>query len=94
MALLFRRLHEALDRNTAAFDRNAAAFDRNAAASDRNAAAFEDLQVVIRESRIREERAFRAFEARLEEHGETIRAQTEALWKLLERWGQGPTSAS
>ena len=88
------RNNQAFERNNQAFERNNQAFERNNQAFDRNTAAFEDLQVVIRESRVREERAFRSFEAKLEEFGAIIRAQTDAMWKLLERWGEGPTPGS
>ena len=75
---------------------------------ERNAQAFEDLQVVIRDSARREERslqgferALEAFERRMERRGlqteantAQIRAQTEAIWRMFDRWGEGPTPAS
>src|SRR3954451_12157663 len=67
--LLFRRLHEKFDqidatveRNTQAFERNAQASERNAQAFERNERAFEDLQLVIRENRLLQERSLERFE--------------------------------
>jgi hypothetical protein len=84
---ILRRLHATLDRVDATIDRNTQA--------------FEDLQVVIRESRIREERAFQGLErafarhdAALEDMRADIRANTEAILRLLDRWGEGPAAAS
>ena len=88
---VFRRLNETLDRIDSTIDRNTRA--------------FEDLQLVIRESRIREERALTHFEealdawtsrvsAQLEANTAQVRAQTAAIWRMLDRWGEGPTPAS
>jgi hypothetical protein len=78
--VLFRRLHATLDRVDATIDRNTQA--------------FEDLQVVIRESRIREERALQRFEATMERISADVNAHTEAIWRLVDRWGEGPSPAS
>jgi hypothetical protein len=78
--VLFRRLHATLDRVDATIDRNTQA--------------FEDLQVVIRESGIREERALQRFEATMERISADVNAHTEAIWRLLDRWGEGPSPAS
>jgi hypothetical protein len=68
---------------------------------ERNARAFEDLQVVIRDSATRQERALRVVERRLDAgtaqiraNTEATRAHTEAIWRMLDRWGEGPTPAS
>ena len=92
-------------RSVAVFRRLHATLDRIDSTIDRNTRAFEDLQVVIRESRVREERALTHFEealdawtsrvsAQLEANTAQVRAQTEAIWKLLDRWGEGPSPAS
>ena len=105
MAHVFRRLHATLDRIDATIDRNSDAFERNSEAFDRYVRAFEDLQAVIRESRVREERALQAFEQRLDANATLLarqmeantrrtEAMTEALWRMLDRWGEGPTPAS
>ena len=58
---------------------------------------MEDTHEAIRESGIRFERAMQALDRRsaaLEEESRAwrgrIEAQTEAIWKLLDRWGEGP----
>src|SRR5881397_1918849 len=63
-----------------------AAVDRNAQAIDRNTQAFEDLRVVIRESRILEERALQSFERSndrvavvLEDFRSDLQAHTQAI---------------
>jgi hypothetical protein len=68
---------------------------------ERNAQAFEDLRVEIREGRIRSERSLQSFERRMEQMGSQIEASTErtragtrAIWRMLDRWGEGPTPAS
>src|SRR4051794_21218700 len=108
MALLFRRLHEALGRNERAFERSEQAFERSEQAFERSERAFErneqafaDLQVVIRESRIREERALQSLEATVKhliEHIDRINADADARMQavrtMLDRWGEGPTAAS
>ena len=80
MPLLFRRLHEK--------------FDQIDATIERNTRAFEDLQVVIRENRLLQERSLARFEQRMEDMGRQIRANTEATWRMLDRLGEGPTPAS
>jgi phage-related minor tail protein len=65
---------------------------------ERNAQAFEDLQVVIRDSATREERALTHFEQALDAWtqrvSEQLEANTAAVWRMLDRWGEGPTPAS
>jgi hypothetical protein len=65
---------------------------------ERNAQAFEDLQVVIRDSATREERALTRFEQALDAWtqrvSEQLEANTAAVWRMLDRWGEGPTPAS
>ena len=97
----FERNADAFERNADAFERNAEAFERNAEASDRNtraferhAEAFDDLQTVIRETRILEERALQRFEATMDRISADVNAHTEAIWRLLDRWGEGPSPAS
>ena len=75
---------------------------------ERNAQAFEDLQIVIRDSATRHEkalqqvdraldrvdRALEHFEDALRENTQWTRAGTEAIRRMLDRWGEGPTPAS
>jgi hypothetical protein len=71
-----------------------ATLERNNQALEHNARAFEDLQLVIRESSLRVERALQAFERRMEHQNARIQAGTDAIWRVLDRWGEGPTPAS
>jgi hypothetical protein len=84
---IFRRLHATLDRIDETFERNTHAFDRNTQA-------FDDLGVVIRESRFLQERSLQRFEAAIDDMRAEIRANTDAILKMLDRWGEGPTPAS
>jgi hypothetical protein len=68
---------------------------------ERNAEAFADLQVVIRETATRQERSLQAFERRMERLGKQIEANTarvqagtDAIWRMLDRWGEGPSPTS
>jgi hypothetical protein len=94
-----------IDRNTATIERNMLAFERNQQAFERNQQAFEDLQVVIRENRILGERNAQGFaedlreilnrhDAAFNELRDEIRANTRAVWRMVDRWGEGPTPAS
>ena len=80
MPLLFRRLHDALDRNTAAFERHAEAFD--------------DFRDAFRQDRLRSERMFSELLSAVGEMREDIRTHTKAIESLLDRFGEGPTPAS
>ena len=80
MPPLFRRFHDQ--------------FDRIDTTIDRNTQAFAELQAVIRENRLLNQRALERFEATMERLDEQLRANTEATWRMLDRWGEGPTAAS
>ena len=81
-------------RSTEQFDAILARIDRNS----------EDTRLYIRESGIRFERAMQAMDRRMlaleeewranreesREGREELRANTKAIWALLDRWGYGP----
>lgn len=95
----------AFERNEAAFERHEHAFERHGQAFEQ---AFEDLRIAMREDRVLAERRTQAFEQtlgrlveRLDDMGVEIRANTtqlkaltDATFKMLDRFGEGPMPAS
>lgn len=68
---------------------------------ERNTRAFDDLIVALREIRMSQDRITRELVAEISDQRAEIRAQTarleahtRAIWKMLDRWGEGPTPAS
>ena len=80
------------------FDRFLERFDAHIARMDVHMA---ETRAAIREAAIRNERALQTFEARLHlledefrDSRAERRAHIDALQRLLDRWGEGPTPAS
>ena len=70
--------------------------DRIGEALERNTRAFEDLIVAIREFRLSQDRNGRVLErlaAEIVDQRAETRAQTRAVLKVLDRWGDGPAAA-
>lgn len=61
---------------------------------DRLATAVDDLRVTLRDMNARQERVLREVVAAIVDMRAEIRANTEATWKMLDRFGEGPTPAS
>jgi hypothetical protein len=94
VGLLFRRLHEKLDQIDATIDRNTRAFERSEQA-------FSDFQLAFRQDRLRAERVYQEqlaatmeVRASIAEMRDEIRANTQAILRMLDRWGEGPSPAS
>jgi hypothetical protein len=61
---------------------------------DRIATALDEFRVALREMNLRQERVLTGFMAELADSRAQLRANTEATWRMLDRWGEGPTPAS
>jgi hypothetical protein len=93
----FERQSGAFDRQAEAFDRHAEAFDRHAEAFVRQAAAFDRLTRRIERSENLFIQAISDIDAsiqrsveRLDDMGDSIRANTQAVLSMLDRLGPAP----
>ena len=86
----FERHAEAYDRHAAAFERNSAAFERNSAAFERHAAALDGQRDTFRVQAEIFEAGFRGMIEKLDEMSRDIRANTQAVLRLLDRFDGGP----
>jgi hypothetical protein len=78
-----------------------AAVDGMRGALDDVRGALDDLRIEIRQSSLRQERVMQQFERRLEmleaefaDSRDERRAHTQALWRLVDRLGEGPAPAA
>ena len=83
------RTDRVIERNTGAIDRNTEAIDRNAHAFDRNAQAFERNT----EAWGHTVGAMKAITASLNDMRGEIRAQTEAIYRVIDRMDDGRQGA-
>lgn len=61
---------------------------------DRIAKALDDFRIALREMNLRQERVLRELMAELADGRAQLRANTEATWRMLDRWGDDPAAAS
>jgi hypothetical protein len=79
------RTDELIDRDIDALERTQEALDRNREAFDRDHVARLDLRIFIRDITLRNEKVWRGVIGRLDDMGDEIRAQTAAIWNVLDR---------
>jgi methyl-accepting chemotaxis protein len=86
------RIDETLERQTEAFDRHAAAFERHAVAFERQSEAFarqEQALALMARGFERNIAALDALTKVLADMSDQIRANTQAVLRLLDRFGNG-----
>lgn len=75
--------------------------DRISAAIERNTRALDEFRAALRQMNLRQERVLGEvvavladMRAEIRAHTARLEAHTEAIWRMLDRWGEGPTPAS
>lgn len=86
----FERHAEASDRHAAVLERNSAVLERNSAAFERHAAALDGQRDTFRVQAEIFEAGFRGVIEKLDGMAGDIRANTQAVLRLLDRFEGGP----